>query len=265
MTVLSKRSYLEGEYKIDHVFGEWAKPGGRELCVRWQGYNFLGDTWEDEKDVAPASKVAKFDEGISFTGDLRWALGALRRALKDRMTSRKIKERGPAHKALVRIPALDHPDMSRALVEYVSRMHRPHVKVKETGPGECRVTVYDLDHIADIVALHLTEANVGLGNLRVNCGAASYEDMMMVIPPLTLIGATSGFRVELSTAVFHGKTGLPRFPKILDEDEQLDTAEQTVLVDHAKLILKQTWATYPLKHELKRKGWQNLPAHKWKL
>ena len=89
---------------------------------------------------------------------------------------------------------------------------------------------------------------------------------MMVIPPLKLIaGARGGFTVELSLVTFHGKTGLPRWPKIVNEDEQHTTAEKNVMVDHAKTIMKQTWSTYPIKHWLKRQGWQNLPSHEWAL
>ena len=89
---------------------------------------------------------------------------------------------------------------------------------------------------------------------------------MMVIPPLKLIaGAHGGFTVEISLMTFHGKTGLPRWPKIADKNEQTTTAERNAIVDHAKLILKQTWSIYPIKHWLKQRGWAQLPSQEWAL
>ena len=61
---------------------------------------------------------------------------------------------------------------------------------------------------------------VGTCNLRINCGATSYTDMAMVIPPFSLgyrRRKQKGYELitfyyRYSTVVFNGKTGEPRFP-----------------------------------------------------
>ena len=259
-----KRKNLEGDFKVDYVRGEYREAGGRQLLVRWRDYNFLGDTWEPEENVYPVSKVQKFDAGIPVTIDLRWALTAVRRAIKDRMTSRKIKERGAFHRWPVRVPGCDHPAIGRALLEHIQSTCRVRVPILPGRPGEVTIEIYDLDDIADVCALHLTESNVGMGNLRVTCGAASYEDMMMIIPPLKLKGGLD-FLMELSSVTFNGKDGQPDWPKIADDREQHTEAERDVLVDHAKLIMKQTWSVYPIDHGLKQRGWHKLPSKQHKL
>ena len=51
----------------------------------------------------------------------------------------------------------------------------------------------------------------------------------------------------------------------MPKDELFSSEEQNVLVDHAKMILKQTWSTYPITHSLKEHGWHNLPSHEHEL
>lgn len=239
---------------------EWHTSQGRQLQVRWKGHNFLGDTWEYEEHVEPSSKVKKFDDGLPLTIDLRWAVGKLRSALLARMTSRKITERGAVHRAPLPIPALECPAIARALVTWACELRRPKLQPQETPSGELRIEIWELDHLADVVALQVHTKDVGIGNLRIKCGAASHSDMMMLVPPLVMVaGASGGLTLHVSAATFNGKTGLPRFAKILDEDEQHTTEEQGTMVEHAKTILKQTWVTYPIEHWLKQRGWQNLP------
>lgn len=261
-----KRAHLPDEYTVDRVLAEWHSSRGRELCVRWKGYNFLGDTWEPEEQVQPASKVQKFDAGIPLTIDLQWAVSRFRRALMDRMTSPKISERGAVHHARLSVPALENPTIARALIQHTCGLTRPALRTEEEPSGALSVEIWALDHISDVVALHVHEKAVGYGNLRIKCGRASYEDMMMVIPPLKLIaGASGGFTAELDLITFHGKTGQPRWPKIMKETEQHTTAERNAMVDHAKSILKQTWSTYPIQHHLKQHGWHRLASHVWAL
>ena len=69
---------------------------------------------------------------------------------------------------------------------------------------------------------------------------------------LKLEGAMPGNDVcaDIRHGSFNGMYGTPTFPKILDEDERLTTAEQDVIVSQAKLILAQHWSTRPVKHRL---------------
>ena len=60
----SKRDLLPGNWSVDQVIGERQTKQGREVLVRWEGYDHRGDTWEPEEHVHPRSKVAKFDSGL---------------------------------------------------------------------------------------------------------------------------------------------------------------------------------------------------------
>ena len=39
--------------------------------VRWEGYNFMGDTFEPASNVTPASLVKKWDKGETTSCDIR--------------------------------------------------------------------------------------------------------------------------------------------------------------------------------------------------
>ena len=93
--------------------------------------------------------------------------------------------------------------------------------------------------------------------------ALTPEDMAMVVPPVKVTGGGE-FTVELTIVTFNGKDGTPTFPK-LDGDDAFDSAERTVLVDHAKLVLKQIWTTDPIHHHLRARRWTHLPSHVHKL
>ena len=84
------RVILEGDYTAKEVVGVRGSKRGRELLVRWDGYNCLGDTWEPEEHVQPRSKVLKFDAGIPLKVDLRWYVAQFRNSIAMHMTSRKI-------------------------------------------------------------------------------------------------------------------------------------------------------------------------------
>ena len=67
MMSVQKRKILEGEYRVSHIVGAVREGSGRSLMVRWEGYNYLGDTREPEEHVRPRSKVQKYDAGIPLT------------------------------------------------------------------------------------------------------------------------------------------------------------------------------------------------------
>ena len=50
------RVILEGDYTAKEVVGVRGSKRGRELLVRWDGYNCLGDTWEPEEHVQPPAR-----------------------------------------------------------------------------------------------------------------------------------------------------------------------------------------------------------------
>jgi len=253
-----KRKVLEGDFKVAEVKAEWCRGQYRELLVGWDGYNFMGDTWEREENVQPRSKVQKYRNRIPLDIDLKWAIDEFRRCVKDRMTSAKIKERGPAHRARLPMPALNHPDMGRAMVRWAAGLGGRKLKVSDERPGELSVESWDLDFLAELVLLHGHKMDVGLGNLRIKCGRASHEDMMMLWH-IKLYGGRD-FRAEITMVIFDGKSGDPTFPKILEENpDRITTQEENVIVDHAKMVLRQTWSIYPIEHDLRTKGWVNLP------
>ena len=42
-------------------------------------------------------------------------------------------------------------------------------------------------------------------------------------------------------------------------------ASPCAIIAHAKAELRQQWAPAPIPHGLLKKGWHNLPPHKWRL
>ena len=78
---VQKRKILEGDYRVSHIVGAVREGSGRSLIVRWEGYNYLGDTREPEEHVRPRSKVQKYDAGIPLTVDLSFYIGVFRNAI----------------------------------------------------------------------------------------------------------------------------------------------------------------------------------------
>ena len=251
---------LQADFKVEKIIASRQSKRGQEHLVRWKGYNFLGDTWEPEDHIHPPSKVIKFNAIVPVTVDVKWVLGELRESVRRRMTSRQIKERGPMHRARMSIPSCAHPELSRALVHLIKSEFSPRSKVEDEGKGEVSIELWGLDEIADLVALHAGDNPVGIGNLRIKCGAASHEDMMMIIPPFKLYGGGRECKYEVSATTFNGTTGRPRWAAIADTAEQHSSVERNAMVDHAKLILSQTWTTYPIRHRLQSRGWHTLPS-----
>ena len=134
------------------------------------------------------------------------------------------------------------------------------------------IYIDQLADLADVVALHAVRPKLGVGNMRINCGSDSYTDMAYIYPSLKLsfkrprasLGAppltgAMGFKIEMSYAIINGKTGRFTLPPILAADERFSLAEISNMVEHAKRLLKQEWVAQPVQHELRKKGWVDLP------
>ena len=130
--------------------------------------------------MQPASKVAKFLRGIPLTIDLQWHVDKVRSAMRTRLTSAKISERGACHECPVQCAACDNPVVQRALLNYFRKLGKPLPPLEDEGGGRESFETCDLEHLSDMVGLHLADAQVGIGNLRIKCGSASYEDTLFL-------------------------------------------------------------------------------------
>ena len=89
------------------------------------------------------------------------------------------------------------------------------------------------------------------------------------------MGGGRYFQMEVSTVVYNGLDGAPRWPAIpngknadgeqVGDDLRLTVAEQQAVVTHAKEELRQRWAPVAIDHRLRAAGWPDLPAETFKL
>ena len=63
----------------------------------------------------------------------------------------------------------------------------------------------------------------------------------------------------VSTAMFNGAFGTPKFPAIAAEGEKYTQDEMDNMTHQAKLTLEQLWRTEKISHGLLAKGWHRLP------
>lgn len=236
---------------------------GERAWVRWVGYNFLGDTLEPFSHVFPALKLTSFLKSKSVTVDLKEPRARLAKHIIKALTSNKISERGPTFRKESTIDALSIKEVGIGILKMV-KPAAVKLMVDSTGSTtDTSLELWDLDQIADLVAIHVYKPEFGHGALRIHCGNATFEDMMMVIPPLKLTvheGASVTFKVELTTMTFNGLYGTPKFPKIIKHEDNYSTAERGAMVEQAKMTLEQLWRTSRLPHNLINKGWHRLPA-----
>ena len=73
-------SFLQGQFEVDFVVAARHRGRRRQLLTRWKTYNHFGDTWEDEDNIVPKSKVSRYDKGVPVTCDAMWGVGVLRPA-----------------------------------------------------------------------------------------------------------------------------------------------------------------------------------------
>jgi hypothetical protein len=115
--------------------------------------------------------------------------------------------------------------------------------------------------------LHVSRHEHGVGTLRIHCGSASQEDMLMVIAPFVItyhkpqgtkgmpaLGGR-GFKVKLTTVKFNE----PDWPAIPNGKDKLNIDDQNNLVAHAKDELKQSHAPLPVTSRLRDSAWPSLP------
>ena len=87
------------------------------------------------------------------------------------------------------IEALKEPGLGMGMLEVMSKLTSPPTSIDFNPDFNSTSQAYSVfvdqpAAIADVIALHAVRPGLGFGNLRINCGAASYEDMAYVIPPL---------------------------------------------------------------------------------
>ena len=266
---------LPDEYNVDRLLV--VRPGRRllEYLVHWVGYGAWGDTWEPEHHL-PEAEVAAFRAILPISVDLQLPIRFFREPIARRLSSRKSAERRPAHKLVLEVEPLKVPELALAVLEYLSKLCSPPVPIIHEAEGSdsesWTLYVDQLADLADVVALHAVRPKLGVGNMRINCGSDSYTDMAYIYPSLKLsfkrpraslgvppLTGAMGFKIEMSYAIINGKTGRFTLPPILAADERFSLAEISNMVEHAKRLLKQEWVAQPVQHELRKKGWVDLP------
>lgn len=111
--------------------------------------------------------------------------------------------------------------------------------------------------VADAIAFHQVDSTKSVGNVRIKCGGASYEDMALLSRlRLTFSGRT--LTAYLTLVIFNGKTGMPSFPKA-GKKAKYSLGERNLLVKHTKRALLQEWAPEPIPTFLRKVGWHALP------
>jgi hypothetical protein len=96
--------------------------------------------------------------------------------------------------------------------------------------------VQQLDACSAFFGLHIVRPKHGVGCLRIKCGSASYEDMLMGVEaeasytePAVFDGSFSGYKFEvtITTVCFNGKSGCPRWPAApYPTEEALDVEDE---------------------------------------
>ena len=254
--------------------------GRREALVRWKDFGHHGDTWEPEEHVFPKAKITNFLASAHEELPLRWYIMD---AIAQQLTSRKIDERGPRHMFELPVEKLSYPGLAAKALEVIRIQAGPGLQYgkdipdKHKDPTSLQLALWQPDQISKLVALHISRPHMGLGALRIKCGSASYTDMMLVAPPLILSArlpreknelptlAGCPFIIKMTTVVFNGLSGMPDFPAIRDASESYTFEERCNLVEMAREELAQPWSVKPVPHPLLKKGWHNLPSHKWAL
>ena len=267
---------LTETYEVDRVLASRAGRASLEYLVRWRGWLTCGDTWEPAIHL-PEEVIAAFQSVPRLLACPHLLLRFVREAVARRLSSRKKLERLPAFEVDIEIDALKEPGLGKGMLEVISKLTTPPTSIDFDSEFNSTSQAYSVfvdqpAAIADVIALHAVRPGLGFGNLRINCGAASYEDMAYVIPPLEVyfkqpkpsfgalpLGGAMSFHLKLSYAVINGKTGMMNYPAIADRAAAFTLAERAALCEHAKSMLAQEWSAKPVQHGLRTKGWHRLP------
>ena len=75
------RVVLEEVYDIHKIIATRAAIGGRQVLVRWVGFNHFGDTWEPVSHVWPVRKLTEFLKGFSVSVNLEYPIWLVRDAI----------------------------------------------------------------------------------------------------------------------------------------------------------------------------------------
>ena len=156
---------LEGQYKVDRVM----RVMNGFAWVRWASYNFLGDTLEPLEHIEPRSKLTSFLKGKQVTVDLAAPPEYLSKHLISMATSRKISERGPTYRKESTVERLAIPEIGLGVL-YLVKPAGVKLEVLPTSSGKSTsITIWDMDAIADVVAIHLYKPEEGEFSLRMRC------------------------------------------------------------------------------------------------
>ena len=172
----AERALLEEAYDIDKLLSYRGPPGAREYLVSWKGYSAVGDTWEPERNVYPTKMITAWN-AIPLT--VRQGVWLLREAIARQLTSRQIAERSARFEFVFTIEELRIAGLGHAVLQHLAAIAGVQLTV-DGGAMGFALDVDSLDAIDRVVLLHASRAAAGVGALRISCGAASYEDMMMV-------------------------------------------------------------------------------------
>jgi hypothetical protein len=263
----------EDVYQVERIIWGGGTKAAPTRCVRWEGYDHRGDTWEPRARVAGTDALATFEE---LDQSLLQGVFYFRDSLYRILSSNTIAERDPVNEKTVVIDGVREENQARALLEYLA--DEAGIELEQTDDGVCLDTNGDLDKISTVVAGHTVRPSNMMGSLRIKCGAASYNDMSgisalrvyLYCPPAAKITYNfSGYRLEaeVTTVVFNGLTGAPRFPKMpmptkLDpnaKEERYEVPERANIVAHFKGELAQRYSACAIPHPLRAAGWHLLP------
>ena len=267
---------LTETYEVERVLASRAGRASLEYLVRWRGWLTCGDTWEPEIHL-PEEVVAAFHSVPRLLACPHLLLRFVREAVARRLSSRKKLERLPAFEVDIEIESLKEPGVGVGMLEVISKLTSPPTLIDFDPDFNSTSQAYSIfvdqpAAIADVIALHAVRPGLGFGNLRINCGAASYEDMAYIIPPLELyykqpkpsfgappLGGSMSFHIKLSFAIINGKTGQMNYPAVANRVAAFTLAERAALCEHAKSMLAQECSAKPAQHGLRTKGWHRLP------
>ena len=260
----SDDEFDEYGYQVAFVHGQQGAGRKRRVLVAWKDFSFRDDTWELAEDVYPKAKLLKYENAIASVHVLGEPLEDVREALARRLCSKLIGERRPAWELPLEIPRINNRAIAEPLLRFLARKRGGGAyKVQELQGGGLKLQMEQLPDIGGAIALQAVRPEACLGNVRIKCGGASYEDMA-VLSGLTLVFQGRMLKAHVTVVIFNGKTGMPDFPKAGDS-VKYSLKERNIIVRHAKKVLLQEWAPHPIKNYLWRVGWHALPKGVWRV